>query len=128
MRRLAGAALLAVVVAGCGNDYQETDVSAVVSSFAGASSNQADTVDTHHISITEGHLVKAHIVVLDDDNKPMGLALRSTNPSVIDVHYVITPDDFAFIANGVGTADIEVIAEGTRVLTIQAIVVPQPSP
>lgn len=119
---------LALACSACGSDYSETDITAIVGSFSGASTNSADVINKSHITLTEGHILKAHIEVLDDDNKQMSVRLKSDDPSTLEVDYVINPNDFAFVALQPGSTQIEIIADDVRRLTINATVVPLPSP
>lgn len=120
-------AAAAALLTACGSDYSDTQIGAVVTSFSGASTNQSDTIDERHITITEGHIVKAHIEVHDDDNENMSVVVKSQNTGIMDVHYVVNPNDFAFIATNVGTTEIQIIGDDVLRLTINATVVPQPT-
>ena len=96
--RLLVAAAVAALAAGCGTDYDRTEITAVVGSFTGPTTSSKDTVSTSHIQITEGNILKAHIVVFNDDDEPMPLTLKVTTPGVVEVAAVISPDDYTFTA------------------------------
>ncbi|MBX3232977.1 MAG: hypothetical protein KIT84_11655 [Labilithrix sp.] len=130
MKRLASLLLTAAVAAlaaGC-DSYQRTDVTAVVSSIQGTSFSSTDAVTPTSVRITEGNIVKAHVVIYDDDDEPMPLTMRSTRPDIIEVAAVQSRDDYTFTGLQVGEATIELISDGDVVNVLNATVVAQPAP
>lgn len=113
--------LVALTMVACGPEYERTEISAVKGSDIGGA------MDIQHLEVPEGMIVKAHLVVWNDDNEPMELAVRSTDPSVVEIAGIINDRDYAFIGLKTGHAEIEFIADETRVLTISADVSPQKS-
>lgn len=120
--------LACAVFAGCGDDYSHTQVTSVVGSFTGPTTSSKDTIDPSHIQITEGNILKAHIVVFNDDDEQMPLTIKVTTPGKMEVAAATTPDDYTFIGIEVGQAEIQLIADGNRILSIKADVVAQPAP
>lgn len=128
MKHALFAAVACVALAACGDDYSHTQITAVVGSFTGPTTSSKDTIDPSHIQITEGNIVKAHIVVFNDDDEQMPLVIKVTTPGKVEVAAATTPDDYTFIGTEVGQAEIQLIADGKRVLSIKADVVAQPAP
>jgi hypothetical protein len=117
-------ALLFVAVllglAGCKeSEYDRLDIRPQIASPA---TLQGGWISRSEIKIPEGMLMKAHITVYDDDDKPMPLTIRSRNPRVLEVSTIVNPDDYAFIGKEVGSAAIELVANETLILTIEATV------
>jgi hypothetical protein len=113
-------ALGSMALAGCGPDYDHTDITGVKSSDLGGG------VDRGAIAVPEGLIVKAHIVAWNDDKKQMGLTIRSRNPDVVEVAGVVNDHDYAFLGHTIGHTDIEFVADDKVVLTVGADVTPQP--
>jgi hypothetical protein len=109
-------------LAGCGADYDHTDVVAVHK----PPSPLAGRVDYARIQVSVGAVVTAHIVSYDDDHKEMDAALRSKDPSVVEVTGVVTPGDYAFLGLRAGQTEVEVRADGHLVLVLTAVVTEQP--
>ena len=88
-----------VALAGCGADYDHTDITNVKGSppFPG-------TMNYARVVVPVGMLVTAHIVSYDDDHKTMTTGIRSKNPSVVDVQTVVSPNDYAFFGLAPGSA------------------------
>jgi hypothetical protein len=124
-RWLAGALLLAgtFAVAGCGPEYDHTEITGVV-----GSASYGLTANNGRIEVMYGSIVKAHVVVWNDDKDPMSLTIRSKDPSKVEVVSVISDHDYAFIGRGVGTTEVELVADDHVVLTIAANVTPEPAP
>ena len=128
MRRLARvlvcivSSALALALAGCGAEYDHTEISNVKGSppFQG-------TLNYARVVVPVGMVVTAHIVSLDDDRKTMTTALRSKNTSVVQVATVVSADDYAFFGLAAGTTDVELTADGKVVLIVTAVVTDQPS-
>lgn len=128
MRRLARvlvcivSSALALALAGCGAEYDHTEISNVKGSppFQG-------TMTYARVVVPVGMVVTAHIVSLDDDRKTMSTALRSKNTSVVQVATVVSADDYAFFGLAAGTTDVELTADGKVVLIVTAVVTDQPS-
>ena len=112
------ASLLALVA--CGPEYDHTDITAVKASDLGGGMSRSG------LEVHEGMIVKAHLVVWNDDNEPMPLTVRSTDTSIVEVASVVTDRDFAFLGLKAGRTTIEFKAEDTVVLTIDAEVKAQP--
>ncbi len=122
LARLGAAAACTLALAGCGADYDHTEISNVKGSqpFPG-------TMNYARIVVPVGMVVTAHIVSLDDDRKTMATGLRSKDERVVEVHGVVSPDDYAFFGIATGTTDVELTANGKVVLVVTAVVVDQPS-
>lgn len=123
VRLLRGAVVLGALALGasaCGPEYDRTEISGVIESKLGG------TIDMTRLEVHEGMIVKAHIVVYDDDNERMPLAFRVVDPSLVEVAGVVTTDDYAFIGRRVGRTQIQLVADGTVVVTLVAEVTAQP--
>jgi hypothetical protein len=116
----------ALGVAACGPEYDRTELSGVVADDFTSGSSQAISVT--HMQVHEGLVMKSHIVVWNDNNVQMHLDVRSSDPDIVEIAGVITPRDYAFIGRKVGHTQIKFVAEDTVVLTIEADVLPQPTP
>jgi hypothetical protein len=112
----------AVGLAACGPKYDHTDITAVKSSGLGGG------LDKAALSVPEGLVVKAHIVVMNDDNKPMDVSIRALDPSFVEVAGVVNDRDYAFLGKRVGHTQIEFATDDTVVLTLEADVTAQPEP
>lgn len=112
-------ALGALVTSGCGVDYDRTDITGVKASPLGGS------ITTSRIEIPVGMIVKAHIVSYDDDRKEMDNDLSVKDPSVADVSAVISDRDYAFYGLRTGATEVEIRADGKRVLIITVVVTDQ---
>ena len=116
-------ALAAVVLAGCGAEYDHTDIVSVH-----APPKPLDgRVSYARINVSVGAVVTAHIVSYDDDHKEMAADLRSKDPKVVEVTGVVTPGDYAFLGLQPGQTEVEVRADGHLVLILTAIVTDQPA-
>jgi hypothetical protein len=113
--------LFSVLGLACGADYDHTDITSVKASDLGGG------IDKTTLSIPEGLILKAHVDSKNDDNKSMGLSIRSLDPTVVEVAGVISDHDYAFIGRKQGRTQIEFKADDTVVLTVDALVTPQPS-
>ncbi|GAC1549296.1 MAG: hypothetical protein NVS3B10_12690 [Polyangiales bacterium] len=125
MRKLASVAAIvgcAAALAGCGADYDHTDITNVKGSlpFEG-------TMDYARIVVPVGMVVTAHIVSLDDDKKTMSTGIQSKDKRILEVAGVVTPDDYAFLGLAPGTTDVEITAAGKVVLVVTAVVTNQPT-
>jgi hypothetical protein len=118
---LAAASLL--LLAGCGPEYDHTDILAVHA----PPKPLAGQVDYARIQVSVGAVVTAHIVSYDDDHKEMAADLQSKNTNVVQVTGVVAPGDYAFLGMSVGQTEIEVRADGHLVLILTAIVTEQPA-
>ena len=109
-------------VAGCGTDYDHTEITNVKGSepFPG-------TMTYARIVVPVGMLVTAHIVSYDDKHKTMSTGIQSKNTHVVEVEPVVSPDDYAFFGLAPGTTDVEVTADGKTVFIVTAVVTDQPS-
>lgn len=125
VRRLAvlsAFALSAAALAGCGAEYDHTDIVGIH-----APPKPLDgRVSYARISVSVGAVVTAHIVSYDDDHKEMDAELRSKDPKVVEVASVVTPGDYAFLGLQPGQTEIEVRAGGHLVLILTAVVTDQP--
>ena len=122
MKKLAAIVACSLALAGCGADYDHTDITNVKGSppFPG-------TMNYARVVVPVGMLVTAHIVSYDDDHKTMTTGIRSKNPSVVDVQTVVSPNDYAFFGLAPGSTDVELTADGKVVLIVTAVVTDQPS-
>ena len=119
-----GAAVLACLafgVAACGPEYDRTEITGVK-----GQATLGGNISTQKLEVPEGLVITAHIVVWNDDNEQMSLSVRSSDPSVVEIAGVVNERNYAFIGLKPGTAVIEVVADGDRVLSIPATVSPQP--
>ena len=114
-------------LAGCGDEYDRTEISAVVPSKL-SSNDPNQVINTQRLTIPEGMIIKAHIVVWNDDNVQMPLEIRSSNNSMVEIASVVSDRDYAFIGKAQGTTTVQFLADGKPVVTIEATVIPQPSP
>ncbi|HVJ94860.1 MAG TPA: hypothetical protein VM580_33990 [Labilithrix sp.] len=113
---------LALGLAACGPEYDRTEITAVTPSALGGSMN------AHSLEVPEGLILKAHIVVWNDDNVQMPLFVRSRDPAIVEVAGVVNERDYAFIGVRQGTTQIDFVADGSVVLSIPATVTAQSSP
>lgn len=122
LARLGAIAGCALALAGCGADYDHTDITNVKGSppFQG-------TMNYARIVVPVGMVVTAHIVSLDDDKKTMSTGIQSKDPRVLEVAGVVSPDDYAFLGLTPGTTDVEITADGKVVLIVTAVVTNQPT-
>jgi hypothetical protein len=111
---------LGLASAACGPEYDRTEISAVKPSDLGGGISRAK------LDVPEGLIVKAHVVVWNDDNEPMPLTIRSLDPNVVEVAGVVNDRDYAFVGRKAGRTQVEFKAEDTVVLTLEAEVVAQP--
>lgn len=121
LKTIARAAALTLGLVACGPQYDRTEITAVQPSVLGGE------VGVHRISVHEGMLVKAHVVVWNDDNVQMPLQIVADDPSVVEVAGVINDRDYAFIGRRQGRTLVRLVADGTTVLSIAADVLAQPS-
>lgn len=123
-RRLVSAvavAALAFGISACGPEYDHTEISAQRYSVLGGE------VSLRRLEVPEGLIVKARIVVWNDDDEAMPLVVRSSDPNILEVLPVVNDRTYAFVGRAVGTTTIELIADDARVVTIVATVTAQPS-
>jgi len=120
-RRMAVLGGLALSLAACGPEYDRTEITGVRKTQLGGD------VSTQRIEVPEGLVIKAHIVVWNDDNEQMELAVRSKDPSIIEVAGVVNERDYAFLGKRRGRTEIEFVADDTVVLTVEANVTAQPA-
>jgi hypothetical protein len=113
-------AISAVVLAGCGPEYDHTDITAVKASPLGGSMNFT------RIEVPVGMIVKARIISYDDERKEMAADIRVADPGVVEATGVVTNGDYAFLGLKPGTTDVTIRADGKVVLIITAIVTAQP--
>lgn len=121
VRGLAIAAALALGVTACGPEYDRTEISAVK-----GQNTLGGAINTQRLDVPEGLVITAHIVVWNDDNEQMSLGVRSKDPSVVEVAGVVNDRNYAFLGLKPGQTEIELVADGTVVLTIPATVATQP--
>ena len=113
----------AVALAGCGAEYDHTDIVGVH-----APPKPLDgRVSYARINVSVGAVVTAHIVSYDDDHKELAAELRSKDTNVVEVTGVVTPGDYAFLGLRPGQTEVEVRADGHLVLILTAVVTDQPS-
>ena len=108
-------------VGGCGPSYDHTDISAVNATAIGGG------IQKTHVQVPEGLVLSAHLDAKNDDQKSMGLIVRSQDPSIVEVQGIITDHDFAFLGVRAGHTAVEIVADDHVVLTIPADVTPQPN-
>lgn len=121
VRGLAIAAALALGGTACGPEYDRTEISAVK-----GQNTLGGAINTQRLDVPEGLVITAHIVVWNDDNEQMSLGVRSKDPSVVEVAGVVNDRNYAFLGLKPGQTEIELVADGTVVLTIPATVATQP--
>ncbi len=119
VRRSAFVGAIALASIACGPEYERTEFSATVAELGGS-------VSVQRLELYEGMIVKSHIVAWNDDREPMPLLVRTGDPATVEVAGVISPHDYAFVGRQAGTTKIEFVADGTLVLVIEAVVLPQP--
>ena len=112
---------VALGLVACGPDYDHTDISAVRKTKLGGD------INIQRLEVPEGLVLKAHIAVWNDDEETMPLVVRSKDPSIVEVAGVVSDRDYAFLGLQRGRTEIEFVADGTVVLTIEANVVAQPT-
>jgi hypothetical protein len=112
---------VALGLVACGPDYDHTDISAVRKTKLGGDMN------IQRLEVPEGLVLKAHIVVWNDDEEAMPLVVRSKDPKIVEVAGVVNDRDYAFLGLQRGRTEIEFVADDTVVLTIEANVVAQPT-
>jgi hypothetical protein len=110
-----------LAIAGCGADYDRTDITAVKPSPLGGSMNYA------RIEVPVGMIVKARIISYDDDRKEMDADIRVKDNDIIEATGVVTNGDYAFLGLKTGTTEVEIRADGKLVLIVTATVIPQPA-
>jgi len=116
------AAALALGVTACGPEYDRTEISAVR-----GQDTLGGTINNQRLDVPEGLVITAHIVAWNDDNEQMPLGVRSKDPSIVEVAGVVNDRSYAFLGLKQGRTEIELVADGTVVLTIPATVSAQPS-
>jgi hypothetical protein len=124
LSRAAAVAALAVstlVVAGCGADYDRTDITAIKPSPLGGNMNYT------RIEVPVGMILKARIVSYDDDREEMDADIRVKDTSIVEATGVVSNGDYAFLGLRPGTTEVEIRADGKLVLIVTAIVTPQPA-
>ena len=114
-------AMLASSLAGCGPDYDRTEITGV----KGGGVLTSD-LDTHALVLSQGLVITAHIVVWNDDNVQMSLGVRAKDTTIVKIDPVVNERNYAFIGVGEGSTEIEFLADGNVVLTIPATVKAQP--
>ena len=113
----------AAALAGCGAEYDHTDIVGVH-----APPKPLDgRVSYARINVSVGAVVTAHIVSYDDDHKELAADLRSKDTNVVEVTGVVTPGDYAFLGLRPGQTEVDVRADGHLVLILTAVVTDQPS-
>ena len=105
----------------CGAEYERTEITGV------RVSNLGGEVSVQRIDVPEGLIVKAHIVVWNDDNEAMTLSVRAVDPNIVEVAGVVNDRDYAFIGKKQGRTAVQFLADGKVVLTVQADVTAQPT-
>jgi hypothetical protein len=113
---------LAMGVAGCGPEYDRTEISDVK-----GQDRLGGNVSVQRIDVPEGLVITARIVVWNDDDEPMPLTIRPKRPEVVEVTPVVNDRNYAFVGLQQGNTEIELVADGTVVLTVVANVTPQPA-
>ncbi len=121
MKRLALFALPLALLA-CGPDYDHTSIDGVVTGKLGGS------VDIARVTVSEGAIVKAHIVSYNTDKKTMAMDIHSADESILQVKPVVSSNDYAFLGLAPGHTTVEIKADGDTVLVLEAIVTQQPAP
>jgi hypothetical protein len=115
----------ALAAAGCsGPEYDHTEITAVRPPPAPL----VGSVTRARVHVSVGAVVTAHLVAYNDDRKPMSLALYAKDPSVVEVVNVVSEHDYAFLGLRPGVTEVELKADGDRVLVVTAEVVDQPAP
>ena len=115
-------ALAAVVLAGCGAEYDHTDITSIH-----APPKPLDgRVSYARVNVSVGAIVTAHIVSYDDEHKEMAADLRSKDKNVVEVTGVVSPGDYAFLGLRAGQTEVEVLADGHLVLILTVVVTDQP--
>lgn len=114
-------AMVALGVSACGPEYDRTEISAVK-----GDGTLGGTISTRRLDVPEGLVITAHVVVMNDDDEPMPLEIRSKDPSIVEVRPVVNPRNYAFLGLKQGTTEVQFVADGSVVLTIPATVIQQP--
>ena len=112
--------LVPILLAGCGSSFDRLEMSAIVTSDLGG--HISDT----SMSVPEGLALKATILAFKDDNDRLGLTIRATDPTILDVEPVVTSGAFAFIGRKAGHTDLTFTAGDDVVLIVGADVTAQP--
>ena len=116
-----GVGILAMAgIVGRGPAYDRTEISRVISSKLGGS------IAMQRIEVPEGLVVTGRIVAYNTDKEPMALGVQSVDPSLVEVLSASTDHGFSFVGRRHGQTSIELVVEGRRVMTIEAVVTPQP--
>jgi len=121
--RLAASVLVmacGLALAGCGADYDHTDISNVRVGPLGGRVNYA------RVDVVVGALVVAHVANVDDDKDPMKTEFVIKDNRVVDVQGVVSDGDYAFFGLSVGTTEVEIRAAGKLVLILSVYVSAQP--
>jgi hypothetical protein len=123
-RSLALASLLfsTLAVAGCGADFDHTEIDNARPSLPGG------TLTYSRVVVPAGSLVTAHIVSYDDKHNTMAMGLSTKDKTVVDVQNVVSEHDYAFFGLRPGSTEVEMTADGKVVLIITAVVTEQPAP
>jgi hypothetical protein len=106
--------------AGCAPEFDHAEISGVKQTGLGGGLTMTK------LDVPEGLIVKAHIVMWNDDKKAMGLSIRAADPAVIEVASVVNDRDYAFVGLRTGHTQVEFRADDKLVLTVDAEVKPQP--
>lgn len=119
--RLAPIAAIAALGLACAPDYSQTELSTQVYAELEAGMN------VNQITVPEGGVLKVHISSTNTKNESMANAVSSDDPSIMEVHNVVSDHDFAFFGNKPGTTHVAIRANDEVVLIVQAVVTPQPA-
>lgn len=120
LSRLWAVPFLLLAVA-CGDDYDHADISGVQASPLGGD------FSVQHLTVPEGTIVKAHIVLKNDDDEKMQLAVDSKDTRILEVHGIVNDSDYAFLGMSVGHTQLVFKADDDVVLVVEADVTPQPA-
>ncbi len=119
---LLAAAIASLGVVACGPDYKNTTFTSVVS---GAPGNE---INSSHVTLAEGTVLKVHIESLNSDNDRMANHIATEDNTVADVAPVISDRDWLFIGNKAGETHITIKANEDTVMVLDAVVIAQPPP
>lgn len=124
--RLASVAALALAASSlvaCSPEYDRTEISSVRGNNV-----VGGNVDVQKLTLPEGLVLTARVVVWNDDDETMPIHLRSKDTSIVEIAGVADYKSYAFLGLKEGQTEIEVLADGKVVHRIPATVTKQPAP
>lgn len=113
----------AVGLSACGPEYDRTEITVVSSSYPSDYS-----ASLGRITVTEGTALTLHLVVYNDDNEKMPVRFVLTDNQIANFVAQVDPGNYTLLAYKEGVSQLQIIADDTKVLTINVYVRPQPTP